>query len=363
MSATPPPAIPKIAIAQTLDADGILAPGERKVFSAPAPDLSEEAAPATTPEAEETQPKKLSLTPKLTADSKSKRFSLPAANPTSGAKRLPPMPGHGDDGAPQEDEDIHLGPTSYARADASAQEGAATAYADEHSGSDEDPNSRETATDSEEDVPARHEEASSAADADAIKAPDDDGPADGESLGSPHPEADVPTRFSPPANETSETTRFKLKPRLSAPENPPMHGGVTLPPALPSASHPAPPPGIKIVPTAPVGPSSGSLPVKVPLQPRPSANGTRQVRRVVVKSGTPRILKYFLITFGALAAIGMAVGGFMGFRYLSQLEKHPAVEQPAIVVPVKKANAPAKTTAPKSVAGRLIEEAKSCRKF
>ena len=370
VSATPPPAIPKIAIAQTLDADGILAAGERKVFSSPASESSEETAPSATPEAEETQPKKLSLSPKLTADSKSKRFSLPAANPTSSAKRLPPSiaptPGLGDDGAPQEDEDVHLGPTSYAKVDTSADEGASaaagpdespTAYADERPLSEEEPDSPETAQTSEESVSS--ENVSSGADANGIKTSDAAGSSDGEALGAPHPEADIPTRFSPPASETGEATRFKLKPRLSAPENPPMHGGVSLPPAIPSASHPAPPPGIKIVPTAPVGPSSGSLPVKVPLQPRASANGVRQVRRVVVKSGQPRILKYFLITVGVLAAIGMAVGGFMGFRYLAQLEKHPATEQPAIVVPIKKPNSPVKTPAPKSAAGRIVEEAQA----
>jgi hypothetical protein len=83
-----------------------------------------------------------------------------------------------------------------------------------------------------------------------------------------------------------------------------------------------------------------------------------------VQSGRSRFLKYFLIGTGSIAAVGLAIGGFMGFRYLSQLEKHPA-PAPVIVahVPVKKPAAhPASkedTAAPQSEAGRLIAKAKA----
>lgn len=371
-SGNPPPSIPKIAIAQPLDADGVLSAGERKVFTAPAPDPSAE--PVTTNEAEAPvdQPKKLTLTPKLTADSKTKRFSVPAASPSSGLKRLPPSmaptPGVGEDGVPVEDDDSPLGParSTYAKGTFAAED----ATEAESVASGEEPTDKieptEISEHAGEQIDSNHEDVS-AHDAEAIADDAHDessAPIIEEPLDTPHPAADVPTRFSPPPTDPKEVGRFKLKPRLSGSEGPSSATG--LRPPLPNAAPAAmPPPGIKIVPTAPVGPSSGSLPVKVPLQPRGTPKGTRQVRRIVVKSGRSRAIKFFLITVGSIAAIGLTVGGFIGFRYLSQLEKHPSSPAPEVVahVPVKKPAAHSapkeEQSAPQSEAGRLIAKAKA----
>ncbi len=378
-STTPPPSIPKIAIAQPLDADGVLSGGERKVFSSPAPAPAAEApANHVAAESEPAQPKKITLTPKLTGDSAPKRFTVPAATPTNGqsAKRIPlsigvpstPTPGSGEDGPPHEDESAHSAPTklSYAasveddveKTDdevASSQSHASS----EHDDSEEAPTveANESATETAHNLPESEDGESHAADANSSDAD--------ETSTTPHPAVDVPTRFSPPPSEGTEVGRFKLKPRLNAPENPPLNGGVSLPSAIPGAGHVTPPPGIKIVPTAPMGLSSSSLPAKVALQPRAAADGTRRVRRVVVKSEKPRILKFLLITFGVLAGGGMAVGGFIGFRYLAQLEKHPSTATPVVVahVPVKKApahSAPEKeVSGPQSAAGKLVAQAKA----
>ncbi len=178
----------------------------------------------------------------------------------------------------------------------------------------------------------------------------------------PPPAAPAPASSATPPAETLEIGRFKLKPRLSQSETP------TLPIAsLPPAAISPAPQGIKVVATAPTG---NAMPVKpTPFvraaQPPPAAPESP-----AKKSGSlSRSFKRNLIALGIFMALTVAIGGFLGLRMMTQIEKKNAEPTPPLKVvipqhPVNDATIP-KTNLkgpvvanPQSLPGKLVGKAR-----
>lgn len=161
-----------------------------------------------------------------------------------------------------------------------------------------------------------------------------------------HPASPVPGT----SVETVEVGRFKLKPRLTAPDA----ASGTPTPSLPGSA-------LASLPPPPAAPKNLGMPVAAPnTLPVPSAKAppflrAPQATATPPAAGTPgkkpkpaksNAVRIGVVAVGIGLAASVAIGGFLGLRYLMQQEKHPAAATSHTPSAASTKGAPAKAASP-----------------